>query len=55
MTQEGAAADLTGNRTYVLGGGQVRMTGTPAELAASPGFVESFLGGGHAAAPSGEV
>lgn len=33
------------DRTYVLGGGQVRMEGTPAELTASPEFVESFLGG----------
>lgn len=31
--------------TYVLGGGQVRMRGTPAELAASPEFVQTFLGG----------
>jgi branched-chain amino acid transport system ATP-binding protein len=31
--------------TYVLAGGEVRMEGTPAELAASPAFVESFLGG----------
>jgi ABC-type branched-subunit amino acid transport system ATPase component len=34
------------DRTYVLGGGQLRMEGRPAELAASPEFVESFLGGG---------
>jgi hypothetical protein len=42
---------------FALGGGEVRMAGTPAELAASPDFVESFLGGGrgHAAAPSGEA
>ena len=33
------------DRTYVLGGGQVRMEGTPAELATSSEFVESFLGG----------
>lgn len=41
------------DRTYVLGGGEIRMTGTPAELAASPDFVDSFLGGGRdrAAAP----
>jgi hypothetical protein len=32
------------DRTYLLGG-EVRMAGTPAELAASPDFVESFLGG----------
>jgi ABC-type branched-subunit amino acid transport system ATPase component len=33
------------DRTYVMGGGLLRMEGTPAELAASPEFVESFLGG----------
>ena len=32
--------------TYVLGGGRLRMEGTPEVLAASPEFVESFLGGG---------
>ena len=41
---------------HVLGGVEVRMEGTPAELSGRPDFVESFLGGGrgHAAAPSGE-
>jgi hypothetical protein len=29
----------------VLGGGQLRLSGTPAELSASPAFVASFLGG----------
>jgi ABC-type branched-subunit amino acid transport system ATPase component len=33
------------DRTYVLGGGQLRMEGTPSELSASGEFVESFLGG----------
>jgi ABC-type branched-subunit amino acid transport system ATPase component len=33
------------DRTYVLGGGQLRMEGTPAELSASPEFVDTFLGG----------
>ena len=33
------------DRTYVLGGGRVRMEGTPDTLAESPEFVESFLGG----------
>jgi ABC-type branched-subunit amino acid transport system ATPase component len=33
--------------TYVLGGGEVRMQGPPAELAATPDFIESFLGGGR--------
>jgi len=40
------------DRTYVLGGGRVRMKGTPAELTASPEFVDSFLGGGQRAALS---
>ncbi len=31
--------------TYVMGGGELRMHGTPAELNASPDFVASFLGG----------
>jgi ABC-type branched-subunit amino acid transport system ATPase component len=31
--------------TYVMGGGELRMQGTPAELSASPDFVASFLGG----------
>ena len=35
------------DRTYVLGGGQLLMEGTPAELSASPEFVDSFLGGGR--------
>jgi ABC-type branched-subunit amino acid transport system ATPase component len=30
---------------YVLAGGEVRMSGTPAGLSASPEFTESFLGG----------
>jgi ABC-type branched-subunit amino acid transport system ATPase component len=34
------------DRTYVLGGGRLRMQGTPAELSASAEFVDSFLGGG---------
>ncbi len=33
------------DRTYVLAGGRLRMSGTPAELAESRQFVESFLGG----------
>jgi ABC-type branched-subunit amino acid transport system ATPase component len=34
------------DRTYVLGGGQLQMEGTPSELSAAPEFIESFLGGG---------
>jgi ABC-type branched-subunit amino acid transport system ATPase component len=33
------------DRTYVLGGGQLRMQGSPSELASSPEFIDSFLGG----------
>ena len=43
----GAAVLEISDRTYVLGGGQLVMEGTPAELGASPEFVESFLGGGR--------
>jgi ABC-type branched-subunit amino acid transport system ATPase component len=45
VEQRARAVLAISDRAYVLGGGEVRMTGTPAELAASPGFVESFLGG----------
>jgi len=31
--------------TYVMGGGELRMQGAPVELAASPEFMASFLGG----------
>jgi ABC-type branched-subunit amino acid transport system ATPase component len=33
------------DRAYVMGGGEIRMAGTPAELAADPAFISSFLGG----------
>ena len=42
---QGRAVLTISDRTYVLAGGEVRMEGTPAELAASPAFVGSFLGG----------
>ena len=45
VEQRARAVLAISDRTYVLGGGEVRMEGTPAELAASPEFVESFLGG----------
>jgi ABC-type branched-subunit amino acid transport system ATPase component len=56
VEQRARAVLAISDRTYVLGGGEVRMEGTPAELSGRPDFVESFLGGGrgHAAAPSGE-
>ncbi len=45
VEQRARAVLAISDRTYVLAGGQVRMEGTPAELAASPAFVESLLGG----------
>ena len=45
VEQRARAVLAISDRTYVLAGGAVRMAGTPAELAASPAFVESFLGG----------
>jgi ABC-type branched-subunit amino acid transport system ATPase component len=45
VEQRARAVLAISDRTYVLAGGEVRLEGTPAELAASPAFVESFLGG----------
>ena len=45
VEQRARAVLAISDRTYVLAGGEVRMSGSPAELAASPAFVESFLGG----------
>jgi ABC-type branched-subunit amino acid transport system ATPase component len=45
VEQRAKAVLAISDRTYVLGGGEVRMAGTPAELQVSPDFVESFLGG----------
>ncbi len=46
VEQRARAVLQISDRTYVMGGGQLRMQGTPAELASSPEFVDSFLGGG---------
>jgi ABC-type branched-subunit amino acid transport system ATPase component len=45
VEQRAKAVLAISDRIYVLAGGEVRMQGTPAELSASPEFVESFLGG----------
>ncbi len=45
VEQRARAVLAISDHTYVLAGGEVRMEGTPAELAASPAFVESLLGG----------
>ncbi|HTS98954.1 MAG TPA: ABC transporter ATP-binding protein [Streptosporangiaceae bacterium] len=47
VEQRARAVLAVSDLTYVLGGGEVRMQGPPAELAASPDFIESFLGGGR--------
>jgi ABC-type branched-subunit amino acid transport system ATPase component len=52
VEQRARAVLAISNRTYVLGGGQLRMEGTPSELAASTDFVDSFLGGGRGALPA---
>jgi branched-chain amino acid transport system ATP-binding protein len=45
VEQRARAVLAISDRTYVLAGGEVRMEGTPAELTATPAFIESFLGG----------
>jgi len=45
VEQRARAVLAISDRTYVLGGGEIRMTGTPAELSDDPAFIESFLGG----------
>ena len=45
VEQRARAVLAISDRAYVLGGGEVRMAGTPEELSASPEFVEAFLGG----------
>jgi branched-chain amino acid transport system ATP-binding protein len=54
VEQRVKAALAIADHAYVLGGGQVRMAGTPAELSANPEFAESFLGGHSRRAISGE-
>jgi len=53
VEQRARAALGISDQTYVLGGGEVRMQGLPAELSANPEFIESFLGGARAL-PSGD-
>jgi len=52
VEQRARAVLAVSDYTYVMGGGQLRMEGTPAELTASSAFVASFLGGHHDAAGS---
>ncbi len=47
VEQRAKAVLAISDRAYVLGEGQLRMEGSPAELAASAEFVEAFLGGGR--------
>jgi ABC-type branched-subunit amino acid transport system ATPase component len=54
VEQRAKAVLAISSRTYVLGGGEVRMEGTPEQLSASPAFVDSFLGGHAPAAGPGD-
>jgi ABC-type branched-subunit amino acid transport system ATPase component len=54
VEQRAKAVLAISDHTYVLGGGELRMDGTPAELAGSPEFVQSFLGG-NSGSPGGKV
>jgi ABC-type branched-subunit amino acid transport system ATPase component len=45
VEQRARAVLAVSDYTYVMGGGELRLSGTPAELTESPAFVESFLGG----------
>jgi len=45
VEQRARAVLAVSDLTYVMGGGELRMAGTPDELLASPAFVSSFLGG----------
>lgn len=49
VEQRARAVLAIAHRAYVLAGGRLQMSGTPKDLADSPEFVESFLGGrsGH--------
>jgi ABC-type branched-subunit amino acid transport system ATPase component len=56
VEQRAKAVLAISDRTYVLGGGELRMEGTPEELSARPDFISSFLGGGRGSAvPSGDT
>ncbi|TWP35715.1 ABC transporter ATP-binding protein [Leekyejoonella antrihumi] len=52
VEQRARAVLAISDRTYVLAGGTLRMSGTPAELLSSRQFVASFLGGSASAAES---
>jgi ABC-type branched-subunit amino acid transport system ATPase component len=45
VEQRARAVLAVSDLTYVMGGGELRMEGTPAELTDNPAFVLSFLGG----------
>ncbi|HEY6538008.1 MAG TPA: ATP-binding cassette domain-containing protein, partial [Candidatus Dormibacteraeota bacterium] len=45
VEQRARAALKISDRTYVLTGGRCQMEGSPADLIASPNFVDTFLGG----------
>ncbi|MGH7639763.1 MAG: ABC transporter ATP-binding protein [Candidatus Dormibacteria bacterium] len=53
VEQRARAVLAISDRTYVLTGGRCRLEGRPADLIASPDFVETFLGGNRS--PSASV
>jgi ABC-type branched-subunit amino acid transport system ATPase component len=56
VEQRAKAVLAISDHTYVLGAGELRMQGTPAELSQSPDFISSFLGGGRGkAVPSADA
>ncbi|HVB13971.1 MAG TPA: ATP-binding cassette domain-containing protein [Candidatus Dormibacteraeota bacterium] len=54
VEQRARAVLAISDRTYVLTGGRCQMEGVPADLIASPDFVDTFLGGKRQAGPSEE-
>jgi ABC-type branched-subunit amino acid transport system ATPase component len=55
VEQRAKAVLAISDHTYVLGGGELRMDGTPADLASSAEFVQSFLGGNSGNPGGGKV
>jgi len=54
VEQRARAVLAISDRTYVLTGGRCQMEGAPADLIASPDFVDTFLGGRRRAGDPGE-
>ncbi len=55
VEQRARAVLAVSDHTYVMGGGELLMQGTPAELTSRPDFVRSFLGGRPGGERAGRV